>query len=524
MDFRKPRISTLKWLSLLAALALTVAIPVFAQDASQPEIAPQNPAFLDFVNGPRFVVQNADNFVPGLVPEPFSIPLPAPGLYAATMLPATYDLRPLNKLTPIRDQGSAGSCWAFASIGSLESFLMPGEAWNFSENNLKNTHGFDIAHNAGGNRAMSTAYLARWSGPINEADDPYNPISGISPTGLIPVKHVQDVIFIPVRMGPLDNDSIKQAVMTYGAVYTTYYHSNSYYNSSTASYYFNGSSISNHAVCIVGWDDNYPAGKFLTPPPDNGAFLIRNSWGTYWGISGYYWMSYYDSRLGKTENAVFNAEPVTNHKTIYQYDTLGWVSSAGYGGNTAWFANVFTATSNDPITAASWYCPVANSTYEVYIYTNPTSGPINSIRAGLIVIGWNSNRRLPYGGPEHTGPGECRADVLGGGRLDHPRLRLSGRARKTVFGIFQPGRRERGPELHEQQRYHLVGRNRHLCEYERVPQGVRFGFDHAHARRAFRDAHHGAWFRGSSGRTIQPGKPGIHPHQHGRQHHYLVRL
>jgi len=366
-------------LSLLAALALAAAAPAFAQDPGQPQIAPQNQEFLDYVDGPRFTAQDVTDFVPGLVPEPFVIPqTTAPEPFTVAALPAAFDLRTQDKLTPIRDQGSAGACWAFASIGSMESFLMPGESWNFSENNLKNTHGFDIAPDAGGNRAMSTAYFARWSGPVNEADDPYNPTSGVSPTGLTPVKHVEDVIFIPTRTGALDNDSIKQAVMTYGAVYTTYYHSNSYYNPTTAGYYFNGAASPNHAVCIVGWDDNYSASKFLTPPPGGGAFLIRNSWGTYWGLAGYFWMSYHDSRLGMTENAVFTAEPVNNYKTVYQYDPLGWVSSMGYGGTTAWFANVFTATSGDPITAASWYCPTPNSTYEVYVYTNPTSGPISS--------------------------------------------------------------------------------------------------------------------------------------------------
>lgn len=378
MDFRKPVFSSLQRLGLLAALALAIAVPAFAQGASQPIIAPQNQAFLDYVQVPRFTAQDTDDFRPGIIPEPFELPPPAPRMFMATALPATYDLRTLNKLTPIRNQGSSGSCWAFASVGSLESFLTPGESWDFSENNLKNSSGFDIGPNSGGNRAMSTAYFARWSGPVAESADPYNAASTVSPTGLPPVKHVQDVIFVPVRTGPLDNTSIKQAVITYGAVYTTYYHSNSYYNSSTASYYFNGSTNSNHAVCIVGWDDNYAASKFLATPPGNGAFLIRNSWGAYWGMSGYFWMSYYDSRLGKTENAVFTAEPATNYTNIYQYDTLGWISNMGYGGNTAWFANVFTATSNNPIVAAGLYCPAANSTYEVYVYANPTSGPISS--------------------------------------------------------------------------------------------------------------------------------------------------
>jgi len=75
---------------------------------------------------------------------------------------------------------------AFATYGSLESNLLPDATWDFSENNLKNTHGFDWSYCDGGNGDISTAYLARWNGPITETDDPYNASSGTSPSGLQP--------------------------------------------------------------------------------------------------------------------------------------------------------------------------------------------------------------------------------------------------------------------------------------------------------------------------------------------------
>lgn len=367
-------------LCILAALAL--AAPAIAQNDGEPVLAPENPAFVEYLNsGALLMERGPGTFMPGLVPEPIDLShlegrWGVSSAVSATP-PAFYDLRPLGKLTPMRNQGSCGSCWAFASIGSLESSLMPTEAWDFSENNLKNRHGFDISCCSGGNRTMSTAYLTRWEGPVAEKDDPYNPSSCSSPL-VAPAKHVQEVIYIPNRTSSLGNDAIKQAVMTYGAVYTSYYHNNSYYKSSTGAYYYSGSASSNHAVCIVGWDDSFSRANFLTAPPGDGAFLIRNSWGTSWGTGGYFWMSYHDSRLARTENAVFRAEPNTNYTTVYQHDPLGWVSSTGYGSNTAWFANVFTAQANSSLMAAAWYSASPNSTYEVYIYTNPTSGPINS--------------------------------------------------------------------------------------------------------------------------------------------------
>lgn len=382
MSLNTATVRSLLLLTLALTLFSTLACAVWAD--IQPIDAPANPALAEYIQGqnsPKALGFTLGEYSGGLIPEPFQLPNVRTAKLAdvqAIALPSSYDLRTLSKLTAIRDQGSCGSCWSFATMGSLESSLMPTENLNFSENNLKNKSGFDYGCCSGGNRAMSTAYLTRWAGPIAESDDPYSAGSCTSPSGLSPKKHVQDVIFLPTRANALDNDAIKQAVMTYGAVYTTYYHSDSYYNSSRAAYYYNGTSRANHAVCVVGWDDNYPASSFAGAPAGNGAFLIRNSWGTWWGMSGYFWMSYYDSIMGKTENGVFRAEANTNYDQIYQYDPLGWISSTGYGSNTAWFANVFTATADSTIAAAAWYAPTPGSSYTLYVYTNPTSGPTNT--------------------------------------------------------------------------------------------------------------------------------------------------
>ena len=217
----------------------------------------------------------------------------------------------------MRDQYSAGSCWAQATYASLESYLLPGESWDFSENNMKNLlsraypGGFDRDANIdGGNAFMSTAYLARWTGPISEADDPYNASSTVSPTDIPAIKHVQNVMFLPDRLNATDNNNIKTALMTYGVVYTSMFISAypQFYNPSNASYYyFYDLDSANHAVGIVGWDDNYSRYNFSTTPPADGAFIVKNSWGTGWGDEGYFYISYYDTRIG-LYNAVFTAE------------------------------------------------------------------------------------------------------------------------------------------------------------------------------------------------------------------------
>lgn len=365
--------------------SLDVKKSVVNQVAGSPKsgLAPENPEFIEY-RKKTFSTQKGlslDGHKPGLIPTVVDLHylsnIPSAGLSA----PAYYDLRAINRVTTVKDQGSAGTCWIFASYASLESFLTPGEYWDLSENNVKNLltstsspEGFDYSLNLGGNHIMSTAYLARWGGPVAESDDPYSSDPGVSPQNLTKQKHVQDVLFIPDRKNSLDNDGIKWAVQNYGAVYSTMCYDSYYYSASSSGYYYNGISAGNHAVAIVGWDDSFDKNKFKMIPPGNGAFIVKNSWSTGFGENGYFYVSYYDSDMGKY-NAAFTAEEANNYENIYQYDPLGWVTSFGYGNPTCWCANVFAAKSDENLKAVSFYTKNSNCNYEIYIYTNPGSGP-----------------------------------------------------------------------------------------------------------------------------------------------------
>jgi len=205
-------------------------------------------------------------------------------------IPSTYDLRAHSKLTAVRNQGTCGSCWAFATYGSLESFLMPAEGWDFSEQNLIDEHGYDWDPCAGGNILIASAYLARWSGPIRETDDPYIYASATNSTVK---KHIQEVVYLPPRSGPLANNLIKQSIFANGAVYTSMYYKGAYYNGAYKTYYNPGVKEGAHGVTIVGWDDNFDRNKFNYFPAGKGAFIVRNSWGGDWGEQGYFYVSYY---------------------------------------------------------------------------------------------------------------------------------------------------------------------------------------------------------------------------------------
>jgi C1A family cysteine protease len=398
------------WKTLLGAgvcLGMTTLVA-----AQQYEVAPPNPAFTEY----QLRHSNIEASLPqinmaghplGHVPAPIDLSYLAYGRAMAPMpevtLPSSYDLRTYKKVSPVKNQLQCGDCWAFATFGSMESVLLPGEVWNFSENNLNNRHGFDYARCAGGNGFMSTAYLARWVGPISAADDP-DPTSctsestcyNVTPSGLMPKKHTQDVIFLAGRTGSQDNSSLKSAIMKWGAVDVTMsadvlgYTKLPYWNASTGAYYYNGDKVCkdskgfaeecgiDHAVTLVGWDDNYAVSNFNAsmPPPGKGAFLVKNSWGAKWGNSGYFWVSYYDVLFAhETSFVFFNNQSTNNYATEYQYDPLGMVQGLGFRSDSAWIGSIFMAKDSNPVQAVATYALANNTAYIIKVYTGVSGVP-----------------------------------------------------------------------------------------------------------------------------------------------------
>jgi C1A family cysteine protease len=319
-------------------------------------------------------------------------PQAAPLVYA---YPAAFDLRDEEKVSPVEDQGLRNTCWAFAALGSLESTLLPDEVWDFSEDNMVWYSGFDDAgYKHGGTSLMATAYLSRWGGPFTEDQDAYDDGVHPAPSTLALQKHVQDVIYLPARTSPDNNDDIKYAVYNWGGVYITLYvdgfnPGDPYWNDAENAYCYRGSSVgANHGVLIVGWDDEYPAANFAAShrPPGDGAFLVKNSWGKSFGDNGYFWLSYYDRVVGRdgTTSVFLAAEPTDSLHKVYQRDPLGYAAYVRprLGDQTDWFANRFVATASDDLTAVSFWTLGPNASYQ--LYAGPSLDELTSVGGGTI--------------------------------------------------------------------------------------------------------------------------------------------
>ena len=342
----------------------------------------------------------------------------------AATYPAAYRTE---NLPAVRDQGIYGVCWSFSTISLIETNLikknLASSDIDLSELHLVNytyncvndplgglegdVNKFDTSHGSvmqyGGNVEMAANSLLDWEGAVNEDVVPYtiDYIRQVENEQLDDslaygkdVAHVQNFY----RVNITSRDDVKKAVMDYGAVSISYFSDQSSdwstdnYNSSTAAYYCPNAYTSNHAVTIVGWDDDYSADNFATTPDGNGAWIVRNSWGSYYGKEGYFYLSYYDKSI-YTVGYALEAELSNNYDNNYQYDGAMLYGYMGYGGSNK-YANIFEAKANqdgsENIKAVSFMTGRStNLNYTVSIYTNltdetnPESGTLAAQKSGI---------------------------------------------------------------------------------------------------------------------------------------------
>lgn len=341
----------------------------------------------------------------------------------------------VDEITPVlKDQADWGVCWAFSALGSAESSLYKNgdNDFDFSERHLAyftyhgkkhdevqedGTNGDTYLSSTpfeGGNAFKAIAALSRGTGVAWEDDVPYPSRSDFKDGHAKDFETVDEKYhfdshfqlkecdFLPNKdaAGNPDGSAIKAALQN-GTSVAVSYHSRANYAST---YYRNVDGLkyptfycgpkynerdADHAVQIVGWDDNISASAFSddgVKPSKPGAWIIKNSWGEQNASSGgtYFYISYEDKTLTQFCTFIMDSkEDAPRYSHNYQYDGDGETSQIGSKTLKAKAANVFTAAGDQRLDAVAFYTTDADAEYGIQVYTDGKSdgGPEDGTKA-----------------------------------------------------------------------------------------------------------------------------------------------
>lgn len=308
-------------------------------------------------------------------------------------------------------------------------------------NNVQNSSGYNKEASDGGNWYYSESYLANGSGAIEESEMPFENNENTIDISQIQNKTVTsllyDTVYFPNYRTQTDEEKentmnkIKQHIQDYGSVYANIHGASSSttaftcYNNETGAKYCNSSITHSvdHAVSIIGWDDNYSIDNFAenARPTSNGAWIVRNSWGekleynlsdlkneiftTYkqscisngWnsadeipnnflesngytiendkaymkiGDNGLIYVSYEDKNISSSLCGIEKASDSKNYDNIYQYDEFYPAYEISINSSKVMLSNIFNKKTlgTEYLTQVSLHTP---ETYTCKVYVNP---------------------------------------------------------------------------------------------------------------------------------------------------------
>ena len=366
----------------------------------------------------------------GTEPEPEPEPGPDPEEPDDPALRSSFDPREEGLATPVRDQGATDLCGPFASMASLETSLVYDGAASdeLVEAGLSPFHAVyfatmgDEEREAGGLNAFmpDNPYgggispftiansLAAGKGAViareGQTDAAYEPmdealrfasdvrLTGTAALGLAGGGYWEtlegDALRAAVKRviaeeGPAVAEFCSQQGLNFS------WENSCYYTAPGETGY-----AADHYVAVVGWDDDFPRARFneAMRPESDGAWLVKNSWGTDQGDAGYFWISYEDATLD-VQAALFG-EAKRADEAVYQYDEAGWTDSLSVGGNAGWAANVFTSERDEQLDRVQFCTTGVGTAYEVEVRRGVAADG-SDLRGGELVAACSGVQELP---------------------------------------------------------------------------------------------------------------------------------
>lgn len=373
-------------------------------------------------------LQNLDAFAPE--PEVDSnIDIATYALY-----PGTYNAYEEGFVTGVKNQRNTSLCWAFSLASNLETSLLTREQkyYDLSEEQLAyfwanrvndplgNTPNDKITrtqsdYHGTGNGRVASFFLSTWSGMTTEEKVPFQSSSVTWPDSLAydTSAYMEDAIFSQYTV-----ERTKQLLMEYNSVSSMIYMLDNYYYPDTASYSCPQSGLVNHAVTIVGWDDTYSKENFPSASGVNndGAWIVKNSYGKNWGKNGYFYLSYEDQSITNLVSNTASTSEEYNNNYFYDGAAAGTVTFPGNTINNGYYvSNIFKATAgngkDEELGEIVTAVPQDNTDFQIQVYTDlkntsdPTSGtpayaePVDYTQplAGIHTIHLNTPVKIPQG-------------------------------------------------------------------------------------------------------------------------------
>lgn len=307
----------------------------------------------------------------------------------ASLLPPKYQRQYYGA---VKDQGFSNACWAYAAASMFDvNYYLTNDLTKKTFSNLHmeyittnqyNPNGFHRKIDDGGNIQIALAYATNGMGVALESNMPTYNITSTQVCDVPIDSKVTDYIELSGQR------QIKEYLYKYGVVpvYTfmgnhTYFSSSVLYGNSDLAYCCtNSNQTANHAVTLIGWNDEYTNSSF---PGKKGAYIALNSYGTAFGNNGLYYIFYDDTFVNKT---IFGATNMTdiNYDYLYQHDLYGWTAECGYLSGT-YAANVFQrqdTTHTEKLTEVSSYFPQAGN---ITIYINANGNDVKTTSATKII-------------------------------------------------------------------------------------------------------------------------------------------